>query len=71
MKLSDYVMQAIAEQGVRHVFFIAGGAAMHLNDSLGACKNITGVTNHHEQASAIAAEAYSCLLYTSPSPRDS
>ena len=59
MKLSDYVMQAIAEQGVRHVFFIAGGAAMHLNDSLGACENITGVTNHHEQASAIAAEAYS------------
>lgn len=31
---------------------------MHLNDSLGARAGITGITNHHEQASAIAAEAY-------------
>ncbi len=32
---------------------------MHLNDSLGKCKDIEFVCNLHEQASAIAAEAYS------------
>jgi acetolactate synthase-1/2/3 large subunit len=58
VKLSDYVMRRIAEQGVRHVFFVPGGAAMHLNDSLGSCAGITAVANHHEQASGIAAEAY-------------
>ena len=34
MKLSDYLISAIAERGGRHVFFVPGGAAMHLNNSL-------------------------------------
>ena len=58
MKLSDYVMQFVADQGVKHVFLVPGGGAMHLNDSLGACTEIESVCNLHEQASAIAAEAY-------------
>jgi acetolactate synthase-1/2/3 large subunit len=58
MKLSDYVVGAVAAQGVRHVFFLPGGGAMHLNDSLGRCRDIEFVCNLHEQASAIAAEAY-------------
>ena len=40
MKLSDYVMRFIADQGVRHVFMLPGGGAMHLNDSLGQCKEL-------------------------------
>jgi acetolactate synthase-1/2/3 large subunit len=59
VKLSDYVVQFIADQGVRHVFFLPGGGAMHLNDSLARCHEIEFVCNLHEQASAIAAEAYS------------
>ncbi|HUH97391.1 MAG TPA: thiamine pyrophosphate-binding protein [Anaerolineales bacterium] len=58
VKLSDYVMQFIAGQGVRHVFMVPGGGAMHLNDSLGKLKDLEFVCNLHEQASAIAAEAY-------------
>ena len=58
MKLSDYVMQFIAKQGVRHIFMLPGGGAMHLNDSLGRCREIDYVCNLHEQACAIAAEAY-------------
>jgi len=58
VKLSDYVLQFIARQGVAHVFFVPGGGAMHLNDSLGRCPSLEHVSNHHEQASAIAAEAY-------------
>ncbi len=57
-KLSDYVMRRLAEYGVRHVFLLTGGGAMHLNDSLGKCKNIEYVCNLHEQACAFAAESY-------------
>ena len=32
MKLSDYVAGQLAEWGVRHVFLVTGGGAMHLND---------------------------------------
>ena len=58
MKLSDYVMQTVADAGVKHVFMLPGGGAMHLNDSLGRCQRIEYICNLHEQASAIAAEAY-------------
>jgi acetolactate synthase I/II/III large subunit len=58
MKLSDYVMQVVAAEGVKHVFMLPGGGAMHLNDSLGRCPGVEFVCNLHEQASAIAAEAY-------------
>jgi acetolactate synthase-1/2/3 large subunit len=37
MKLSDYVVNFVADQGVKHVFLVTGGGAMHLNQSLGAC----------------------------------
>jgi acetolactate synthase-1/2/3 large subunit len=58
MKLSDYVFKFIAAQGVKHVFMLPGGGAMHLVDSLGRNKNLTYICNLHEQACAIAAEAY-------------
>ncbi|MDR3634898.1 MAG: thiamine pyrophosphate-binding protein [Isosphaeraceae bacterium] len=59
MKLSDYVAQFIAEQGIGHVFMLPGGGAMHLNESLGRREDIQFVCTLHEQAAAIAAEAYS------------
>jgi len=58
MKLSDYVINFIAGQGVKHVFMVPGGGAMHLNDSLGQCAALEYVCNLHEQASAMAAETY-------------
>jgi acetolactate synthase-1/2/3 large subunit len=74
MKLSDYVVHFIAEQGVKHVFLVTGGGAMHLNQSLGAETAIVPVCNSHEQASAICAEGYSkatnhlgvCMVTTGP-----
>lgn len=59
MKLSDYVMEFVAGLGVKHVFLVPGGGAMHLNDSLSKRTEIEFVCNLHEQASAIAAENYS------------
>src|SRR5205814_4975722 len=39
MKLSDYVIDFLVEHGVKHVFMLPGGGAMHLNDSLGKRRN--------------------------------
>jgi len=58
MKLSDYVMRFVASEGVRHVFLVTGGGAMHLNASLAQCPELEAVCNSHEQASAMAAENY-------------
>jgi len=74
MKLSHYVIDAIAEAGVKHVFMLPGGGAMHLNDSLGRSKRLEYVCNLHEQACAISAEAYGqytnnlgvCMVTTGP-----
>ena len=57
-KLSDYVIRFVANLGVKHVFLVTGGGAMHLNASLAQCKDIEPVCNSHEQASAMAAENY-------------
>lgn len=58
IKLSDYVASFVAGLGINDVFMITGGGAMHLNESFGSNPNIRYYCNHHEQASAIAAEAY-------------
>ncbi len=58
MKLSDYVFTALADAGVRHVFLLTGGGAMHLNDSIAGEPRIQHICNHHEQAAAMAGEGY-------------
>jgi len=59
MKLSDYVIDFLIHQGVKHVFMLPGGGAMHLNDSLGKRRSeVEFVSMLHEQAVSIAAEGY-------------
>src|SRR5215472_17611716 len=58
MKLSDYVVDFVARQGVKHVFLVTGGGAMHLNASLAQSRNVEAICNSHEQAAAMAAENY-------------
>ena len=57
MNKSEAVFKELEAQGARHVFFVAGGNAMYLNEALRA-SNLTPVPMHHEQACAMAAEAY-------------
>lgn len=61
IRLADYVANFLAENGVTDVFSVVGGGAMHLNDALGHHKQLHVTYNHHEQACAIAAEAYARL----------
>lgn len=58
IKLSDYLVKKLESYGVRHVFMVTGGGAMHLDDSFGQSQKIKRIFNHHEQASALAAEGY-------------
>ncbi|RPI09701.1 MAG: thiamine pyrophosphate-binding protein, partial [Acidobacteriales bacterium] len=58
VKLSDYLFRTLADWGVRHIFMVTGGGAMHLNDSIRKETRIRYICNHHEQACAMAAEGY-------------
>jgi acetolactate synthase-1/2/3 large subunit len=59
IKVSDFIFQHLVKQhGIQHCFLVTGGGAMHLNDSIGHTKGLIYICNHHEQASAIAAEGY-------------
>ncbi|HVT63503.1 MAG TPA: thiamine pyrophosphate-binding protein, partial [Legionellaceae bacterium] len=57
-KLSDFIAQFLVEQGLQHVFMLTGGGAMHLNDAFGRHPALEKIYNHHEQASAMAADSY-------------
>jgi acetolactate synthase-1/2/3 large subunit len=58
IRVADYIFGFVAAQGVCTVFMVPGGGAMYLVDAAGMAPGISVVPNHHEQASAIAAEAY-------------
>lgn len=58
IRASDYIIQRLEKEGVKHIFLVTGGGGMYLIDSLGRNKHIRYVPNHHEQACAMAAEAY-------------
>ncbi len=57
-RVADFIADFIATLGVGHVFLLPGGGAMHLNDAVGKHPCLEVVACHHEQAAAIAAEAY-------------
>lgn len=60
-RLADYIADFLVSHGVTDVFSVIGGGAMHLNDALGHKDGLKVTYNHHEQACAMAAEAYARL----------
>lgn len=58
MKLSDYIINFLIQQGLRHIFLLPGGGCMHLADSVGKRSELDYICCLHEQACAFAAEAY-------------
>lgn len=58
MKVSEYIVDFLEKCGVKHVFMLPGGMAMHINDSIGYSKQLKPVWMLHEQACAFAAESY-------------
>ena len=64
MRVADWIMKRLADEGLRHMFLLPGGGAMYLNDALACEPRITPVPCHHEQACGIAAEAYGRTGYS-------
>lgn len=65
-RVSDIIVDELIKLGIKQVFMVTGGGAMHLNDAFGKRRDDLNILfNHHEQASAIAAESY-CRLGGKP-----
>lgn len=57
-RIADIIMDILVEKGVTDCFAVVGGGAMFLDNALLKCNSIRKTFNHHEQACAMAAEAY-------------
>lgn len=58
VRVCDYIAQFLAEQEITYVFGVTGGASIHLIHSIAERDGIDFVAVHHEQAGAMAADAY-------------
>lgn len=58
ISVSDYIADYLKKIGVKCVFLVSGGGMMYLLDSISRVEGVDVISNHHEQASAMAAEAY-------------
>lgn len=58
IKVSDYIIKFLEEQGVKHMFMLSGGMAMHIDDSVGFSKKLKPICMLHEQGCTFAAESY-------------
>jgi len=58
MRVADYIIDFLYKNNATHIFTIAGGGAMFLNDATVSHKKIRYICHHHEQAAAMAAEAF-------------
>lgn len=57
IRTADYIAQRLREWDVDTVFMLSGGGMMHLVDSVGRAEGMHAICNHHEQCSAMAADA--------------
>lgn len=57
-RVADIIIELLIQNGITDCFAVVGGGAMHLDNALALNKNINKYFNHHEQACAMAAEAY-------------
>jgi acetolactate synthase-1/2/3 large subunit len=57
-RVADHLADALARRGVDTVFLLSGGGMMHLLDAVACHPELAYVAHHHEQAAAIAADAY-------------
>jgi len=62
IKVADFILSYLLDKGIDQCFCVTGGGAMHLNDSFGHSPELNVIYNHHEQAAAMAAEAYARLI---------
>jgi acetolactate synthase-1/2/3 large subunit len=59
IRVADYIAQSLYAAGARTAFMVSGGMMMHLIDAIARVPGVRYYCNHHEQACAMAADAYS------------
>jgi len=59
MRVADYIIEKINQQGVNHIFLVTGRGALFLTDAVARLKEMNSISMHHEQSAAFAAVAYS------------
>lgn len=57
-RVADIILDTLVERGITDCFAVVGGGAMFLDNALLHCEEMQKYFNHHEQACAMAAEAY-------------
>ena len=60
-RVADIIKDILVETHITDCFAVVGGGAMHLDNALALNNNIHKYFDHHEQACAMAAEAYARL----------
>lgn len=61
IRVADYIIERIYNEGVRSVFYVPGGQCVYLTDALRRKEDMHAVAVHHEQAAAMGALTYSLL----------
>lgn len=57
-RVADIIIETLVQNNITDCFLVVGGGAMHLDNALALNKDMKKYCNHHEQACAMAAEAY-------------
>jgi len=72
-KVTDVLALLLHHAGIENFFAVTGGAAVHIIDSLTYTGGLEPIFHHHEQAAAMAADAYArvkgfgvCVVTTGP-----
>jgi acetolactate synthase-1/2/3 large subunit len=58
VRVADYIADYLEKLGCEACFLLSGGGMMHLLDAISRKERLHYYCNHHEQAGAMAAEAY-------------
>jgi acetolactate synthase I/II/III large subunit len=59
LRVADYIIGRLAQQGVSHFYMVTGRGALFLTDAVAANKEVEAVSMHHEQSAAYATVAHS------------
>ncbi|MEQ9745330.1 thiamine pyrophosphate-binding protein [Pectobacterium actinidiae] len=59
IRVADYVMKRLYQEGVEHLFMVTGRGVLYLSDAAAKQEGLDCICVHHEQAGAYAAMAYS------------
>lgn len=58
MRVADYIVERLADIGVKHIFMVTGRGVLFLTDAVAKNEKMKGISLHHEQSCSYAAMAY-------------